>query len=318
MHFIQLFQHFSVYKEADEFFTENRSNSRISEKISDKVPLPDHSALSSRQKIFLPPSYDVKEIQQSATSQSTSRNGQTLDQLLSPGSGRLTFDKKNVNHKYSENFPPQFSHIDQERNVLASLHPDSPKIRMGKTAANNAKKGKKKKLDLLLNPSERKTLSSNVLSSSQVIGYPKLFFLGSGITSLPGNGKFLKKLWRPFLPHRNIDESEKERTSLSNPDENLDNPDENLGNPGENLGSPAPLLTNCDPHMSFTPSGVRPQGTTQTKPVAFRPNYPVKDAVMWEVFQFMRAILDECTHLGNFGHPTDPSLIIVIQATYDA
>ncbi len=37
-----------------------------------------------------------------------------------------------------------------------------------------------------------------------------------------------------------------------------------------------------------------------------------------EALQFMRGIMDECTHLKNFSVPVDPSLIIVVAARYDA
>ena len=36
------------------------------------------------------------------------------------------------------------------------------------------------------------------------------------------------------------------------------------------------------------------------------------------VLQFMRGIMDECTHIGNFSIPVDPSLIIVVAAKSDA
>lgn len=40
--------------------------------------------------------------------------------------------------------------------------------------------------------------------------------------------------------------------------------------------------------------------------------------VQEESLQFMRGIMDECTHLKNFSVPADPELIIVIAARYDA
>ena len=37
-----------------------------------------------------------------------------------------------------------------------------------------------------------------------------------------------------------------------------------------------------------------------------------------EVLHFMRGVMDECTHLGNFSVPVDPSLIIIVAAEYDS
>ena len=37
-----------------------------------------------------------------------------------------------------------------------------------------------------------------------------------------------------------------------------------------------------------------------------------------EAFDFMKGVMDECTHLGNFCTPVDPSLIIIVAAKYDA
>lgn len=36
-----------------------------------------------------------------------------------------------------------------------------------------------------------------------------------------------------------------------------------------------------------------------------------------DVFNFMRGIMDECTHLGNFSKPVDSELSIVVAATKD-
>ena len=33
---------------------------------------------------------------------------------------------------------------------------------------------------------------------------------------------------------------------------------------------------------------------------------------------FMRGVMDECTHLGNFAIPVDPNLIIIVAAHHDA
>lgn len=37
-----------------------------------------------------------------------------------------------------------------------------------------------------------------------------------------------------------------------------------------------------------------------------------------EALDFMRGVMDECTHLGNFSVPVDPSLIIIVSASNDA
>ena len=37
-----------------------------------------------------------------------------------------------------------------------------------------------------------------------------------------------------------------------------------------------------------------------------------------EAFNFMRGVMDECTHLGNFSVPVDPELIIIVSAKQDA
>ncbi|GFS17688.1 protein ABHD18 [Elysia marginata] len=37
-----------------------------------------------------------------------------------------------------------------------------------------------------------------------------------------------------------------------------------------------------------------------------------------EAFNFMRGVMDECTHLGNFSIPVDPELIIIVSAKQDA
>ena len=40
--------------------------------------------------------------------------------------------------------------------------------------------------------------------------------------------------------------------------------------------------------------------------------------VQEEALHFMRGVMDECTHLGNFSVPVDPNLIIIVAATRDA
>ncbi|XP_076030782.1 protein ABHD18 isoform X2 [Oratosquilla oratoria] len=71
-------------------------------------------------------------------------------------------------------------------------------------------------------------------------------------------------------------------------------------------------------HSQFTPVGIRPSNAKDMKPVSFEPYVEVKDPLTWEAVQFMRGIMDECTHLGNFSVPVDPSLIIIVAAKNDA
>lgn len=66
-----------------------------------------------------------------------------------------------------------------------------------------------------------------------------------------------------------------------------------------------------------TPVGIRPKEAVNTREVKFEPYMPVKDALTWEALQFMRGVMDECTHLGNFSIPVDPSLIIIVAAKND-
>ncbi|XP_063776396.1 protein ABHD18 [Pseudophryne corroboree] len=42
------------------------------------------------------------------------------------------------------------------------------------------------------------------------------------------------------------------------------------------------------------------------------------ESLQRESFSFMKGVMDECTHVGNFSVPVDPSLIIVVQAKEDA
>ena len=37
-----------------------------------------------------------------------------------------------------------------------------------------------------------------------------------------------------------------------------------------------------------------------------------------DCLNFMRGIMDECTHLGNFGPPIDPELATIVTASQDA
>ena len=43
----------------------------------------------------------------------------------------------------------------------------------------------------------------------------------------------------------------------------------------------------------------------------------LEDEVRQETFHFMRGIMDECTHLGNFDVPVDPTLCLAIIAEND-
>ncbi|XP_050417667.1 protein ABHD18 isoform X1 [Patella vulgata] len=43
-----------------------------------------------------------------------------------------------------------------------------------------------------------------------------------------------------------------------------------------------------------------------------------KKSLTLESVEFMRGVMDECTHLGNFSIPVDPSLIIIVAAKQDA
>ncbi|XP_042238779.1 protein ABHD18-like isoform X4 [Homarus americanus] len=71
------------------------------------------------------------------------------------------------------------------------------------------------------------------------------------------------------------------------------------------------------PVHEFTPVGIRPKSSANTKTVKFDPYMEVKDTLTWEAVQFMRGVMDECTHLGNFSVPVDPSLVIIVAAEND-
>ncbi|CAG5130947.1 unnamed protein product, partial [Candidula unifasciata] len=53
-----------------------------------------------------------------------------------------------------------------------------------------------------------------------------------------------------------------------------------------------------------------------------RSSVPVRDEqvknLQLEALDFMRGVMDECTHLGNFSVPVDPELIIIVSAKQDA
>ena len=48
------------------------------------------------------------------------------------------------------------------------------------------------------------------------------------------------------------------------------------------------------------------------------PKRKSKSEISEQALDFMRGIMDECTHLGNFSCPVDTDLIIIIQAMQDA
>lgn len=66
------------------------------------------------------------------------------------------------------------------------------------------------------------------------------------------------------------------------------------------------------------PTGFRPISAADKKPVKFEPYMKVKDSLTWETLHFMRGVMDECTHLGNFSVPVDPELVIIVAADADA
>ena len=51
-----------------------------------------------------------------------------------------------------------------------------------------------------------------------------------------------------------------------------------------------------------------------------KPGKPIAnlDSVREEALEFMRGVMDECTHLGNFSMPVDPELIVIVAAKQDA
>lgn len=78
-----------------------------------------------------------------------------------------------------------------------------------------------------------------------------------------------------------------------------------------NISSPT---TKHSPQMETRPSS----RSGSSSAVTFEPFMNVRDSLTWEALQFMRGIMDECTHIGNFPEPVDPSLIIIVAANDDA
>ncbi|XP_043190201.1 protein ABHD18-like isoform X2 [Amphibalanus amphitrite] len=59
----------------------------------------------------------------------------------------------------------------------------------------------------------------------------------------------------------------------------------------------------------------------RSKPKLVRPSAQAsssRPATMMEAYNFMRGIMDECTHLANFPVPVDPELALIVQARDDA
>lgn len=46
-------------------------------------------------------------------------------------------------------------------------------------------------------------------------------------------------------------------------------------------------------------------------------NYEIDTPSLRDASNFMRGIMDECTHLGNFSKPVDPEMAIIINAKHD-
>lgn len=74
------------------------------------------------------------------------------------------------------------------------------------------------------------------------------------------------------------------------------------------------------PDRYLHPVVIRPAGAAAKNmpPITFEPYVNVRDALTWEALQFMRGIMDECTHIGNFCVPVDPTLAIIVAANDDA
>lgn len=53
------------------------------------------------------------------------------------------------------------------------------------------------------------------------------------------------------------------------------------------------------------------------KPSLIKNGNSTTDKAKSDVLNFMRGIMDECTHLGNFSRPVDPELATIVSASYD-
>ena len=57
----------------------------------------------------------------------------------------------------------------------------------------------------------------------------------------------------------------------------------------------------------------------QVKAKAAKPAKPsISSSLEKDCKLFMRGVMDECTHLGNFSTPVDPKLIIIVTAHHDS
>jgi len=76
-----------------------------------------------------------------------------------------------------------------------------------------------------------------------------------------------------------------------------------------------PLLdSDQNPNQMSYSEGARRHATFEWLQTFSRSNSLPCDSVL----HFMRGVMDECTHLGNFSRPVDTSLIIVVAAKSDA
>lgn len=77
--------------------------------------------------------------------------------------------------------------------------------------------------------------------------------------------------------------------------------------------------------IPFYPSSSVVHSKPEEKTVTGEPKVPKSHQLLnnaemskLEALNFMRGIMDECTHLGNFTPPVDPSLSIIVSAKHDA
>nr|XP_045601387.1 protein ABHD18-like isoform X2 [Procambarus clarkii] len=117
------------------------------------------------------------------------------------------------------------------------------------------------------------------------------------------------------LPRFNILQSFGFSKSKINKDQSSQNKDVTSNNMV--IGSRKNKSKISTPIHELSPVGIRPKKSVNTKTVKFEPYVRVKDTLTWEAVQFMRGVMDECTHLGNFSVPVDPSLVIIVAAEND-
>ncbi|XP_040186692.1 protein ABHD18 isoform X2 [Rana temporaria] len=88
--------------------------------------------------------------------------------------------------------------------------------------------------------------------------------------------------------------------------------------------SPDSLQTASSSDKSFMFQGdsklsyIRQAMTAGVSNLQKREDTKKNEALQRESWLFMKGVMDECTHVGNFSVPVDPSLIIVVQAKEDA